>query len=109
MKTSPTQRTLKLFRSMGYTCYITERWNPFAHIRQDLYGFIDVLAIKEKEIVGIQACAGASHAARRAKIAAEPNAKLWLLAGGKIALVSWSKMGERGKAKRWKERIEWVI
>ena len=54
MKTSPTQRSLKKLRGEGYLVAITEHWNPFSHIRQDLYGFIDLLAIKKDEICGIQ-------------------------------------------------------
>ena len=40
-KITPTQRTLKHMRERGYTCQVVEHWNPFARIRQDLYGFID--------------------------------------------------------------------
>lgn len=109
MKTSPTQRTLAALRKDGYACAITERWNPHARIRQDLYGFIDILAIKpEYGILGVQACAGASHATRRAKILAEPRAKLWLETGGRIAVCSWSKKGARGKRKLWEPRVEHV-
>lgn len=41
-------------RGRGYTCAIVERWNPFAHIRQDLYGFIDILCVRGEDIVGVQ-------------------------------------------------------
>ena len=50
MSSSPTQRSLKLMRERGYLCEITERWNPFAKIRQDLFHFVDVLCIKDGEI-----------------------------------------------------------
>ena len=107
MKTSPTQRTLAALRKDGYTCAITERWNPHAHIRQDLYGFVDVLAIKpDYGILAVQACAGGDHAKRRTKILAEPRAKLWLECGGRICVCSWTKKGARGKRKLWEPRIE---
>ena len=32
---TPTQRSLKYLREQGYTVAITERWNPFARIRQE--------------------------------------------------------------------------
>lgn len=54
--TSPTQRALKHWRALGYVCAIVERWNPHVRIRQDLYGFIDLLAVKGEDIVGVQAC-----------------------------------------------------
>jgi hypothetical protein len=107
VKTSPTQRTLALLRKDGWTAAIVEKWNPHAFIRQDLYGFIDIVAIRESGgILGIQACAGASHATRRTKILAEPRAKLWLQAGGLIDICSWSKKGARGKRKLWDARVE---
>lgn len=58
-------------------------------------------------ILAIQATASAAHHAhRRAKIIAEPRAKAWVDAGGRLELWSWSKRGDRGKAKRWAVRVE---
>lgn len=54
-KTSPTRRTLEYLRKQGCELVaITEHWNPFAGIRQDLFGVIDVLAIKDTEIIAVQ-------------------------------------------------------
>lgn len=104
---SPTQRTLKHLRDAGYTVAVVERWNQYAKIRQDLFGIIDLIAISPiAGIVGIQACAGASHAARRAKSIAEPRLRTWLQAGGKFEVFSWSKTGARGKRKTWTPRCE---
>lgn len=90
--TSPTQRTLKYWRDQGYTCAIVERWNPHARIRQDLYGFIDVLAIKGEDIVGIQACSGAGgdSAARVRKITEHANYPL-VCRALTIVVQSWRK------------------
>jgi hypothetical protein len=52
--TSPTKRTLAKLRKEGYLCAIVEKFNRFAGIRQDLFGFIDILAIREGEIIGVQ-------------------------------------------------------
>ncbi len=57
-------------------------------------------------ILGIQACAGSSHAARRDKILAEPRMLQWLQAGGRLELWSWSKRGPRGARKSWTLRAE---
>jgi hypothetical protein len=57
-------------------------------------------------IIGIQACAGASHAARRDKILAEPRMLQWLKAGGQLQLWSWSKRGQRDARKLWTLRTE---
>lgn len=58
-KTSPTQRSLKYMRAAGYLCQVVEKWNPHARVRQDLFGFIDILCVKGEDIVGIQACSSA--------------------------------------------------
>jgi hypothetical protein len=108
---SPTQRTLALLRAQGWTCAVVERWNQYAGIRQDVFGFGDILAYHEREhsIALFQACAGASHANRLAKLMAEPRVQGWLQAGGRVAVISWRKAGARGQRKTWTERIEWIV
>ena len=51
MATSPTQLSLKLMKERGYLCQIVERWNAFAKIRQDLFGFVDVLCVSKDGVV----------------------------------------------------------
>ena len=104
---SPTQRSLKELRECGWTAQVVERFNPHARVRVDLFGCIDIVAIDPAGgIVGIQACAGASHSARKAKIMAEPKMGQWLNAGGRVELWSWAKRGPRGKRKVWTLRKE---
>lgn len=106
MRVSPTQRTLKWLRSEGYTVGITERWNTFARIRQDLFGFCDLVCLKEGEpITAVQTTSGANHAARREKVLGIAAAKLWA-ERGRIWIVSWAKQGARGKRKLWTVRCE---
>ena len=62
--TSPTQRSLAHLRALGYRVAIVERWNPFARIRQDLFGVLDLLAVKDGEILGVQVTSGSNVAAR---------------------------------------------
>lgn len=96
--TSPTQRTLKLFRDKGYICEVVEHWNAFTKRRHDLLGFIDVLAIGDC-IIGIQ-CTSMGHISDRAKkVLASPLCKSWLFAGGKICVIGWDK-----KKNRWVSR-----
>jgi len=111
--TSPTQRTLKALRDMGRTCGIVERFNQYAGphgVRQDLFGFIDIIALDSiKGIVGVQSC-GQSHSAHKKKILGECRdlAIEWLKCGGTIELWSWTKrvMVRGKKAVRWTPRIE---
>jgi len=99
VKTSPTQRTLKALREDGWTAEVVERWNPYARIRQDLFDFIDIVAVKAGHpIKGIQVTA-AGASSRVHKIRSKPAAKIWVLAGGELEVHSWAKRGGRGKRK----------
>jgi hypothetical protein len=112
--TSPTSRTLDECRKRGYAAQVVERYNPHARVRVDLFGVIDLVAIAPAfldrargSILGIQACAGASHADRRDKILAEPRARQWVEAGGRLELWSWSKRGGRNVTRKlWTLRVE---
>jgi hypothetical protein len=104
---SPTQRTLAELKACGWQAQVVEYWHAFAKRRIDLFGCLDIIACDPAGgIVGIQACAGASHAARRTKMLAEPRLRKWLDAGGKAEIWSWSKCGARGKRKTWTLRRE---
>lgn len=56
---SPTQRSLAYLREQGYLVAIVERWNPHARIRQDLWGWCDLLAIRKDEVLAVQVTASA--------------------------------------------------
>jgi hypothetical protein len=100
---SPAQRSLALLREQGYSAQITEHWNPFAHIRQDLFGFLDIIGIKSgvTGVLGIQTTSTGNLSARVKKILAIPEAQIWLSSGGKILVHGWSKKGKAGKRKLW--------
>lgn len=69
MATSPTQLTLRKLKSEGYTTVeITERWNAWAKIRQDLFKIIDILAVKDGQTIGIQVTSKTNINARIKKI-----------------------------------------
>jgi hypothetical protein len=92
---------------MNYSIDVVERFITGANIRRDFLGFADLIGCHATEgIVAIQACAGASHADRLAKVKAAPGAAAWLAAGGRIHVVSWRLAGERGKRKLWTARVE---
>jgi len=103
--TSPTARSLVQLRKDGYIAQVVERWNSFANIRQDLFGFIDIVAIhpEQKGVLAIQATSnsGGNVSAHHKKIIAEPRSRLWLKCGNRILLWGWSKKGARGKRKLW--------
>jgi hypothetical protein len=107
---SPTSRTLEWLRKRSFTAQVVERFNQFAKVRQDLFSVIDVVALcpGRPGVLGVQACAAASHANRLAKVIAEPKARLWLECGNDLWLMSWRKGGAKGKRKIWTERVEVV-
>lgn len=90
---------------MGRTCTIVEKWNPFAKVRQDLFGFIDVLCLNDGEIVGVQATSDSNHSTRKIKILAHENYPKWVKANGKVEVWSWKKKMV-GKRPKYESRIE---
>lgn len=93
---SPTQRTLAEMRSRGYLCGVVEKWNPHARIRQDLYGFIDVLCVRDGEVVGVQATSLSGVSSRIKKIAEHENVGPVRKAGIRILVHGWGK-GSNGR------------
>ena len=111
--TSPGQRTLERLRKEGYMVDIVEKLNAHARIRQDLYGFIDVLACHpEHGFLAVQCTSGANTASRVTKIREErrENAINFLKAGGRIEVWGWRKLKVKrgGKAVRWEPAIKTV-
>ena len=102
MATPTTKKSLEKLRKEGYTCAITETWNAFAHKRQDLFGFIDILAIKPGEILGVQTTSKTNISAHIDKIIKHKNFIAVKESGIKIILHGWHK-GKNGK------RIVWLI
>ena len=109
-KTSPTQRSLKLLRDQGWTVEVVERWNAYTKTRKDLFGCIDLVALRHGELAGIQTTAGPGSA-RIAKIKAEPRMVKWLEAGGTLYVHGWRKVttykanGKRALVKKWGCRV----
>lgn len=96
-KVSPTQRSLAEMRHRGYIAAITERWNPFARIRQDLFGFVDVLCVGNGETVAVQTTSAANMASRVAKISEAEALGEIRKAGWRIVVHGWRK----NAAGRW--------
>ena len=88
---TPTQRTLAKLRADGWTTAIVEHWNAHARVRQDLFGFIDILALRDGETLAVQATSGSNVAARVAKIAESKTAPIVRKAGWRIEVWGWRK------------------
>ena len=107
---SNTSRTLEYIRSQGWDADIVEHYNPYAGkigIRKDLFGVIDIIALGEKGIIGIQSC-GSSFSQHERKILENPLAFKWVESGGRLLLIGWRKVKLKrgGKAMRWQPRIK---
>ena len=105
---TPTARTLRMLRSQGATVAVVEKFNPGARVRQDLFRFIDVVALEPGKVglLGVQTTSASNQASRVTKIQSEPNAALWLACGNRIQVHGWAKRGERGKRKRWTATVK---
>lgn len=109
MAESPTQRSLKYYRDKGFLVGITEHWNPHAFIRQDLYGFIDLLAINDKITVAIQATSTDNVGARIKKILALPSAKQWVQGKNRyLIVIGWKRYKKAEARKFWRPTIKMI-
>lgn len=91
MTISPTQLTLRHLRDEGWPLVaITEHWNPHARIRQDLFGFVDVIAVRRGETLAVQTTSAANVSSRVTKIAEHPNVGAVREAGWRIVVHGWA-------------------
>ena len=120
--TSPTSRTLDHCRNLGYTPWVVEHWQPFwrgkdasgamlarGGVRQDLFGFVDVVALDGSRTYAIQTTVTGGSSAHRKKIEDSPHLAAVLNAGWLVEVWDWAKRGKAGKRKLWKLRRERLV
>ena len=105
-----TSRTLEYIRSQGWIADRVEQFNPYAGKfgkRKDCFGILDILALGENSIIGIQSC-GQNFAEHERTILNSEMALRWLECGGRLLLIGWRKVKLRrgAKAMRWSPRIK---
>jgi hypothetical protein len=100
---SPTQRSKAALVADGWTVAIVERWNPHIRIRQDLFGFADLLAIKPGQTPLLIQVTSTGWQSRIKKILATDLALEALNSGFHIEVHGWRKLKLKrgGKAVRW--------
>lgn len=101
---SPTQRSLKHLRDDGATAAVVERWNNHARIRQDLFGFIDIVALDGGTgVLGVQTTTAKNIMSRVWKVYDKDDlceiAKKWLSKGNRIEFHGWKKVKNRWRCK----------
>lgn len=102
---SPTQRSLKKLRDEGWHACVVEKWNTFAKIRNDAFGFGDILAFRGHITALVQTTSDANVSARLKKIQDIPEAHAWASGATRQIIVhGWGKKGAKGKRKTWECR-----
>lgn len=97
---TPTQRSLKWLRDNGYIAAVVEKWIPQTRRRLDLFNFIDILAVRGDEVLGVQATSGSNVSARVRKSQEQPAYSTWLQSvHRRFEVHGWAKRGPRGKRK----------
>lgn len=123
MASIPLQRSKAYLEEKGWHVWIVEVWNQWAHIRQDMYGFADLVAIRHdmKGVWAINACednggAVTDHVKKYLngwdhpkKGRQPPNSHLpiWLSAGNRFSIMGWGKrcIAGTGSRKVWTLRM----
>jgi hypothetical protein len=105
MSASPTSRTLATLRDEGWIAAVVEHWNQYAKIRQDLFGFADIIAFNQSDVLLVQCTDGSSVSKRVDKVRASDMAKVWAEGPCRYLEVwGWAQRGARGKRKTWTAR-----
>lgn len=116
------QRSKKYLENLGWHVAIVERWNQWAHIRQDLYGLHDLVAVRHDSngVWGINATEdnGGVQAhitkylngwddPKRGRQPPNHTLPVWLAAGNRFSIMGWGKRNQdgRGSRKVWTMRL----
>ena len=100
MAAGPTERTLQRLRRDGWRAAVVERWNPHAMKRHDLFGVVDVLAIRGGQTLAVQATSDSNVASRVTKIEDSEAIAEIREAGWSLQVWGWRK-----RKGRWEPRI----
>lgn len=104
---TPTQRSLKYVRGLGWEAQVVEHFNTFAGVRVDLWGCIDILCLLPNHggVTGIQTCRTDDMSTRIHKIDASATMLRFVRAGNRLLVIGWAQRGPRGKRKLWQPRV----
>ena len=92
---TPTQLTLRKLREDGYLAAVVEKWNPHVRIRQDLFGFIDVIGVKRGETIGVQCTSWGHRLDRMRKMVEHENIGPVREANWTLEVHGWRKVKNR--------------
>lgn len=92
---TPTQRTLKKLRDDGWIAEVVERWVPGANIRKDLFGWIDIMALRDGQTLAVQCTSCSNMSARVKKIEESETIAEVRKAGWSVWVIGWRKVNNR--------------
>lgn len=101
MATNLNQPTRKRLEEQGYLVENVEKFNFITKRKNDLWGFIDFLAINRDDVLAVQVTSKSNMSSRRKKITEHPNVGMVRMAGIRIEL--WGFYKEKN---RWQVKIE---
>jgi hypothetical protein len=80
---------------------VVERWNAHAGIRQDLWGFADILGVHpvRREFLLVQTTTLANVSSRLSKAQGRAELAAWVRAGGMFQVHGWHRAGTKWTVK----------
>jgi hypothetical protein len=97
MRASTTRLSLEYLRGHGYVVDVVERWVPSGaggqQVRRDLFGILDLVALRGKETVGVQTTSKANAASRARKMAESDHIRALWAAGWHLVVHGWWQPG----------------
>jgi hypothetical protein len=97
---TPSARSMALLRNDGWLVDSVEHWNSYARVRQDLFGFLDLIAVKDNVTLGVQSTTYANISARVKKVLENPAFVTLKKAGWIIEVHGWKKNNGKWICKR---------
>jgi len=92
--TSPLQRSKAQLEAEGWLVAIVEHWNSFARVRQDLWGWADLLCLKGDQVIAVQVCCRGDVAKRARKIGESSTIDRVRQAGIGVRVHGWGRMAD---------------
>jgi hypothetical protein len=94
---STTKLSLDYLRGLGYVVDVVERWVPAGaggpQVRRDLFGILDLVAIRGDETLGVQTTTKGELSRRARKIAESEHVAALREAGWRLVIHGWWQPG----------------
>ena len=88
---SPTQRSVSYLEELGYIVGKVEQTIPHTHIKRDLFGMFDLIAVGSGTTIGVQVTSRANIPARVQKITNSDNLPKVRDANWWVWVMGWDK------------------